>query len=251
MLLLEQEVGLRDKVLAEFVINLAKSSQTVADFENSLVDNGADFTIDLINNLYAMITRVIPDLRKLQKPVETAETRQENGIAAHYHSTGVYQNLDDVAEETKSEAKPVKEELAKNFPGLSIPNKTNKEEIELDFDFEAIIETKLEESKERQRRKSSESDGHKRRRKDSRERRRDSRERRHSRSRSRERGKRRHHRRSGSSSSSSRDSRHRRRQRSSSDDSRRGRSRRNDSRERDRHHREHHRTEKKPEFQLG
>ena len=36
MLLLEQEVGIRDKVLAEFIISLSKSSQTVADFEKAL-----------------------------------------------------------------------------------------------------------------------------------------------------------------------------------------------------------------------
>lgn len=50
-------------------------------------------------------------------------------------------------EEVKGNQKDDREELAKNFPGLSIPNKANAEEIELDFDFEAMIETKMEESK--------------------------------------------------------------------------------------------------------
>jgi hypothetical protein len=39
--------------------------------------------------------------------------------------------------------------LAKHFPGLSIPNKPNSEEIELDLDFDAILNVK-EEVKEKE-----------------------------------------------------------------------------------------------------
>jgi hypothetical protein len=66
------------------------------------------------------------------------KSQEKNIIKTNYHSTGLYKNLDQV-EEVKNSNQPAKESLAKNFPGLSIPNKTNQEEIELDFDFEAII----------------------------------------------------------------------------------------------------------------
>jgi ATP-dependent RNA helicase DHX8/PRP22 len=93
MLFLEQEVGLRDKVLAEFILSLARQSQTVTEFEAHLVENGAEFTIDLINSLYAMITRVVPHIRK-PRAESREKTPEREVIHANYHSTGVYQNLD-------------------------------------------------------------------------------------------------------------------------------------------------------------
>lgn len=155
----------------------------------------------------------------------------------------MYEHLDqaDEVEEKKTAAAP-KDALAKSFPGLSIPNK-NQEEIELDFDFEAMIDNKMEESKnESKKRDSRERDRDSR----SRERHRDSRSREGRDSRERDRRKRsrshdRHRRRHGSRDRD--DSRERRRHGSrSSSDSRRHRRRRSDSRER---------RFEKAEFNLG
>lgn len=95
----------------------------------------------------------MPDLHQKPRSDSRENQLEKKIIKTNYHSTGLYENLDQ-AEEVKNANQPAKESLAKNFPGLSIPNK-NQEEIELDFDFEAIIETKLEESKNHRRRNSS------------------------------------------------------------------------------------------------
>jgi ATP-dependent RNA helicase DHX8/PRP22 len=92
MILLEQEIGLKDKTLAEFILNLAKSASTASDFERLLTENGADFTIDLMNSLYAMITRVMPDISRSQ--LQQVEAAKEEMHKPHYHSAGVYENLD-------------------------------------------------------------------------------------------------------------------------------------------------------------
>ena len=63
------------------------------EFEGHLVENGAEFTIDLINNLYAMITRVLPDARK-PRPQSREASHEREAVHANYHSTGIYQNLD-------------------------------------------------------------------------------------------------------------------------------------------------------------
>ena len=101
MLHLEKEIGVKDKTLAEFVLSLARKSTNVADFEKMLDSNEADFPIDLINSLYAMITRVIPDIRNQNKAQESDESAEVTKVHPKYHSTGVFQNLDMPAEEEK------------------------------------------------------------------------------------------------------------------------------------------------------
>jgi len=54
---LDRELSIKDKTLAEFVLNLAKQSKSVDHFLSELEDNGADFSIDLVNTLFALITR--------------------------------------------------------------------------------------------------------------------------------------------------------------------------------------------------
>jgi hypothetical protein len=54
---IDRELGLKNKELAEFVLHLAKQSKTVDHFLNQLEENGADFSIDLVNTLFALITR--------------------------------------------------------------------------------------------------------------------------------------------------------------------------------------------------
>jgi len=56
---LDRELGVKDKTLAEFILNLATQSKSVDAFSTNLMENGADFSIDLINTLYAMISKVV------------------------------------------------------------------------------------------------------------------------------------------------------------------------------------------------
>lgn len=57
---LETSVGMKDKTLAEFILSMARKSQNVDSFEKLLAQNGADFEQDLVNAIYAVVTRIFP-----------------------------------------------------------------------------------------------------------------------------------------------------------------------------------------------
>ena len=53
-------MGVSSKILAEYVYDLIKKSKSVMDFENKLKENDAEIPNDIVNNLYAQITKLIP-----------------------------------------------------------------------------------------------------------------------------------------------------------------------------------------------
>jgi len=57
---LEAHLGVADRVLAEFVVDLGRASASAADFEATLRDHGAEFPGYLVRSLHAVIT-AIPD----------------------------------------------------------------------------------------------------------------------------------------------------------------------------------------------
>ncbi|TVU09025.1 hypothetical protein EJB05_42464, partial [Eragrostis curvula] len=57
---LEAHLGVADRVLAEFVVDLGRAAASAADFGASLRDHGADLPDDLARSLHAVI-RAIPD----------------------------------------------------------------------------------------------------------------------------------------------------------------------------------------------
>lgn len=57
---LENHLGIRDKVLAEFIIELAKSSRDEKDFFRKLEEEDADFTFALASSLYNLISKMLP-----------------------------------------------------------------------------------------------------------------------------------------------------------------------------------------------
>ena len=59
---LELELGIEDKVLAEFVLNLARNSTTVDNFEAKLSENGANFQQNTSDAIYALVTRILPPI---------------------------------------------------------------------------------------------------------------------------------------------------------------------------------------------
>lgn len=62
-------IGVKDKVLAEFVLDIAKKSTSVIDFEKQLNDYEAEFSIELVNTIYANVTRMLPEhFKSSQKP---------------------------------------------------------------------------------------------------------------------------------------------------------------------------------------
>ena len=52
---LEEEVGIGDRTLAEFVIHLAQEAGTPVAFTESLAKNGADFSDDLSRQIFALV----------------------------------------------------------------------------------------------------------------------------------------------------------------------------------------------------
>jgi ATP-dependent RNA helicase DHX8/PRP22 len=140
----ERSIDIRDKVLAEFVLDLAKRSKTVMDFETQLEDNGAEFSIELISTLYALITKMLPENFK-RKPQNFKLLDQED---AFFDKPSGF-------EETKNEDEK-KIKLTNQFPSLAMKNNVNKEEIDL-FD-----ESSQNKSHSRKRSHSSSSDDHRR-----------------------------------------------------------------------------------------
>lgn len=57
---LDNHFGMNDKVLAEFIIDLAKRSNSYDEYKKSLDDNGANFNEQFSSNLYKLITKMDP-----------------------------------------------------------------------------------------------------------------------------------------------------------------------------------------------
>ena len=62
---LDRTLEVKDKVLAEFVLDVAKKSSNVNDFEDKLNNEyEAEFSIDLINSIYSIVTKMLPEYFK-------------------------------------------------------------------------------------------------------------------------------------------------------------------------------------------
>lgn len=57
----DELMGITNKTLAEFIYDMIKISKSVMDFEIKLKENDADIPNDIINSLYAKITKFIPN----------------------------------------------------------------------------------------------------------------------------------------------------------------------------------------------
>lgn len=70
---MDSALQIRDKVLAEFVLDLAKKCKTVMQFETLLEQNGADFSIELISTIFALITKMLPEFFERKTNFRLAE----------------------------------------------------------------------------------------------------------------------------------------------------------------------------------
>jgi ATP-dependent RNA helicase DHX8/PRP22 len=84
----ENHLGLTDKVLAEFVIDLADKHSSASSFNKTLLENGAEFPESFVANLYNIIQKMRPHKAK----------------------------------QNKTDASEVENPLVKDFPGLAMPN---------------------------------------------------------------------------------------------------------------------------------
>ncbi|XP_044733103.1 ATP-dependent RNA helicase DHX8 isoform X2 [Chrysoperla carnea] len=94
---LENHLGLNDKDLAEFIIHLSEENNTFESFKKVLIENEAEFSDSFIANLL----RIIQHMR----PVKNKKTNEDD--------------FDAIIE---------KDDLAKKFPGLAIPNDLQKKD---------------------------------------------------------------------------------------------------------------------------
>ena len=76
---LEEEVGIGDRTLAEFVIHLAQEAGTPVAFVDSLSKNGADFSDDLSRQIFALVedaSTPLPEAPVRQKQPEKQQERK-------------------------------------------------------------------------------------------------------------------------------------------------------------------------------
>lgn len=92
---LDNHLGMNDKDLAEFIIDLAETHTKFDDFKKALIENGAEFPDSFIANLLRII--------QLMKTSKNSKLTEDE-FKAKVHS----------------------DELATKFPGLAIPNEPIK-----------------------------------------------------------------------------------------------------------------------------
>lgn len=96
---LDNHLGMNDKDLAEFIIDLAEKHTKLEDFKKVLIENGAEFPDSFITNLLRII-----QLMKRPKNASISESELNDKLDA--------------------------DRLAMKFPGLAMPNKKQDEVIE-------------------------------------------------------------------------------------------------------------------------
>ncbi|CAH0380214.1 unnamed protein product [Pelagomonas calceolata] len=74
---LEEEVGIGDRTLAEFVIHLAQEAGTPVAFTESLAKNGADFSDDLSRQIFALVEDASTPLPAAPPPPRPKEPEQQ------------------------------------------------------------------------------------------------------------------------------------------------------------------------------
>jgi len=132
---IERALEIRDKVLAEFVLSLALKTSSVMQFEAMLAESGAEFSVELISSMYAIITKMLPENFE-RKQVVKIEAENDPILAAE-----IQQSKEAVAEQSLK-----KQELAARFPSLAQRNQKDKDEIDLGFDDESEPGLKEEET---------------------------------------------------------------------------------------------------------
>eukprot|EP00884_Botryococcus_braunii_P019060 jgi/Botrbrau1/5838/Bobra.0366s0019.1 len=74
---LENNLGISEKTLAEFIIQLAEEKKTVAEFRKALIENGAEMPDGFIETLWAVIKRMQPGGGANGKPAGFAGAPQD------------------------------------------------------------------------------------------------------------------------------------------------------------------------------
>lgn len=85
---LENHIGIKDKTLAEFIIDLAKECNNEKQFIKKLEENEADFTFQFSTNLFNLINKMIPsEMRKKPNNLEESKINNQQGGSEYYQQT--------------------------------------------------------------------------------------------------------------------------------------------------------------------
>ncbi|XP_019857665.1 PREDICTED: ATP-dependent RNA helicase DHX8-like [Amphimedon queenslandica] len=101
---LDNHLGLNDKDLAEFIINLADKHSTLPKFKKALLKNGAEFSESFVSNLLRIIQTMRPP-KPDGKKKKLKEGEEERG-----------------GEDQAEPLNPEEKQKRKRFPGLCIPD---------------------------------------------------------------------------------------------------------------------------------
>lgn len=233
----DKALGTKEKVVAEFIIDLSKNSKSINEFRDKLVENQAEFEDDAVYSIFDKVKKLYPS-KKEAASFEPNDERIYTIETDPYTKSGLEvkesSKTNEPDEYTKHNKDKDKEKLGELFPSLAMPN-INRDEIDLDLNFDADQNEKKEERKSVRR---SDSRDHNRRGKSHSRSRSDSRDRKHKKrkrsysdssdSRERRHNRRRDHKHKHDERDKSNEKDYDRRRRSRHEDKRRSRSRSND-----------------------
>jgi len=126
---LENHIGVKDKVLAEFIINLAKESGNEKEFFNKLEENGAEFTFSFVTTLYNLIQKMMPKNLKI-------EPKKEEAPLISYEKSKYGESFEESVDREERDPAIIRAK----FPALAIPDNPNREELKLDLDLDNTLE---------------------------------------------------------------------------------------------------------------
>ncbi len=69
---LEVHLGLSEKTLSEFIIDLSKGTKHLKEFQAKLAKNGAELPAQLVETIWSIIQRLMPAQSKQAKPINGA-----------------------------------------------------------------------------------------------------------------------------------------------------------------------------------
>jgi ATP-dependent RNA helicase DHX8/PRP22 len=107
---IDNHIGLNDKTLAEFVIDIHDKSKTLADFKAKLKEVGADFPESFVENIDRLVLTLHPKHKKKKNSAEANGKAESNGNDA----------LDE------------KDKQKRLFPGLALANQERQPTVPKD-----------------------------------------------------------------------------------------------------------------------
>lgn len=127
---LENHIGLRNKDLTEYIIDVAKKTNNEKEFLKLLEEDEADFSQQFSSSLYILIQKMLPT----QTKGKNNDENQDNSNPVQFKGGEKYVDGDNLTfEEREVKENTDKKVLSNKFPSLIIPDEANKEEIVLDL----------------------------------------------------------------------------------------------------------------------